>query len=133
MKKLLGILVLGLLLSSNAYAFFIKTGRENLVIVTDPPGAICELKNNKGTWSVLTPDKIKVKRSKQALKITCTKDEYKKFTRSYNLRDPKTFDYDYDLALSTGATIGSAASGDIFDLDFKTIVLNLIRSLSFSV
>ena len=105
-----------MLLSSNAYAFFIKTGRENLVIVTDPPGAICELKNNKGTWSVLTPDKIKVKRSKQALKITCTKDEYKKFTRSYNLRDPKTFDYDYDLALSTGATIGSAASGDIFDL-----------------
>ena len=37
------------------------------------------LKNNKGTWSVLTPDKIKVKRSKQALKITCTKDEYNLF------------------------------------------------------
>ena len=109
-------MVLGLLLSSNAYAFFIKTGRENLVIVTDPPEAICELKNNKGTWSVLTPGKIKVKRSKQALKITCTKDEYKKFTRSYNLKDPKTFDYDTELAVDIGATVGSAISGDIFGL-----------------
>ena len=113
MKKLLAILVLGLLLSSDAYAFIIKTGRENLAIVTDPPGAMCELKNNKGTWSVLTPGKIKVKRSKQALKITCTKDEYKKFTRSYNLHDPKTFDFN-DISWETGDAIGSAATGDIF-------------------
>jgi len=41
MKKLLGILVLGLLLiSSNAYAFLLKTGEEGLPIVTVPPGAL---------------------------------------------------------------------------------------------
>ena len=109
-------MVLCLLLSSNAYAFIIKTGRENLAIVTDPPGAMCELKKNKGTWSVLTPGKIKGKRSKQALKITCTKDEYKKFIRSYNLKDPKTFNFNDDLAWETGNTIGAAATGDIFGI-----------------
>ncbi len=85
MKRFLMILVM-LLLSSNAYAFFIKSGSERLPIITVPPGAQCELKNNKGAWSVVTPGEVKVKRSKQLLKITCVKDGYKKITKSYNLQ-----------------------------------------------
>ena len=47
MKQLLVILVLGLLLSGNAYAGLIF-GKETLPIVTKPEGANCILKNNKG-------------------------------------------------------------------------------------
>ena len=114
MKKILAVIVLGLVLSGNAYAFVIKIGSENLAIVTDPPGAMCELKNNKGIWAILTPGKMKVKRSKNSLEITCNKEGYKKFIRSYNLKDPKTFNFNDDLAWETGNTIGAAATGDIF-------------------
>ena len=108
MKKAIGIIILGLLLSTNAYAFLIKIGKEGLPIITVPPGAQCELKNNKGTWSVVTPGEVIVKRSKQPLKITCVKDGYKKFTRSYHLKDPKTklsedaIGYSSDMIYSVG-------------------------------
>ena len=53
MKKLLVIIVLGLLLSGNVNSA-ISIGSEKIVIITDQPGAHCVLTNNKGSWSVLT-------------------------------------------------------------------------------
>ncbi len=76
MKKLLGIVVLGLLLSGNAFAGLIY-GKETLPIVTKPEGANCILKNNKGEWNITTPDTVKLKLSKKKLKITCNKEGYK--------------------------------------------------------
>ena len=52
-------------------------GSDKLLIVTNPPGANCALKNNKGKWNVTTPGTIKVKISKKMLEITCSKDGYK--------------------------------------------------------
>ena len=118
MKKLLAILVLGLLLiSSNAYAFLVKTGKESLPIITVPPGAQCELKNNKGTWSVVTPGEVRVKRSKQPLKITCVKDGYKKITKSYHLKDPKEKLLSRDMTdeYSITTLAGGDPSGIILD------------------
>jgi len=117
MKKLLAILVLNLLLSTNAYAFLIKIGKEGLPIITVPPGAQCELKNNKGDWSVVTPGEVTVKRSKQPLKITCVKDGYKKLTRSYNLKDPKT-KLSEDVFGDSATIIHDVGTGDIFGAVF---------------
>ena len=82
-------MVLGLLFCGNAYAFLMKSGKEGLPIITVPPGAQCELKNNKGALSVVTPGEVIVKRSKQPLTITCIKDGYKKFNKFFALKDPK--------------------------------------------
>ena len=76
MKKLLGIVVLCLLLSGNAYAGLIY-GKETVPIVTKPEGAKCSFKNNKGEWNIITPDTIKLKLSKKKLKVICNKDGYK--------------------------------------------------------
>ena len=129
MKKLLGILVLSLLLSSNAYAFLMKSGKEGLPIITVPPGAQCELKNNKGAWSVVTPGEVKVKRSKQLLKITCVKDGYKKITKSYNLKDPKTLKFN-DLSQDTLFLASDIAEGNIFGvvLDVTGIALSVANN-----
>ena len=117
MKRFVAILVLSLLLSSNANAFFIKSGYEELPIITVPPGAQCELKNNKGAWPAVTPGEVIVKRSKQPLKITCVKDGYKKITRSYHLKDPKTKLLSRDMTdeISITKLAGGDPSGIIFD------------------
>ncbi len=129
MKKAILIIVLGLLLTSNGYAFFIKSGSERLPIITVPPGAQCELKNNKGAWSVVTPGEVKVKRSKQLLKITCVKDGYKKITKSYNLKDPKTLKFN-DLSQDTLFLASDIAVGDIFGvvLDVTGIALSVANN-----
>ena len=64
MKKLLGIVVLGLLWCniSNAALFY---GKETLPVVSKPEGANCILKNNKGSWEVKTPATVKLKLSKK--------------------------------------------------------------------
>ena len=67
-KKLLGIVVLGLLLSGNAYGIIKGAGWETLNIVSTPTNAKCKLTNNKGSWLVVTPQEIKIKRSKKNLK-----------------------------------------------------------------
>ena len=125
----LGIVVLGLLLSSNAYAFLIKSGEESLPIITVPPGAQCELRNNKGVWSVVTPGEVIVKRSKQPLKITCVKNGYKKITKSYHLKDPKKFKFN-DVSQDTLFLVTDAAVGDIFGvvLDVTGIVLSVVNN-----
>ena len=89
MKKLLGILVLSLLLSGNAYGIIKGAGWETLNIVSTPTNAECKLTNNKGSWLVVTPQEIKIKRSKKKLKITCNKIGYNESTTYYPLRDLK--------------------------------------------
>ena len=89
MKKILGIVVLGLLLSGNAYGIIKGAGWETLNIVSTPTNAECKLSNNKGSWLVVTPQEIKIKRSKKKLKITCNKIGYNESTTYYPLRDLK--------------------------------------------
>lgn len=82
MKKLVYVFVLILLLNVNAYAV-ISTGSEKLSITSFPSQAQCELTNNKGSWAVVTPGTVEVKRSKKPLNVTCVKDSFKaseKFT-----------------------------------------------------
>ena len=67
MKKLLAIIVLGLLFNFQAKAK-ISLGSEKLLITSFPSEANCELKNDKGTWNVVTPATIKIKRSKKPFK-----------------------------------------------------------------
>jgi len=92
MKKLLAIMVLGLFIltscvsgrSDNKAILF---GSEELLITTYPYGAKCQLKNDKEILNILSPERIKVKRSIEALKITCTKAGYKETTRNFYLRE----------------------------------------------
>ena len=114
MKKAIGILILGLLFCGNAYAFLITIGTEKLPIITVPPGAQCELKNNKNALSVVTPGEVIVKRSKQPLTITCIKDGYKKFNKFFALKDPK--EALSDVSYETVALISDFARGDVFGI-----------------
>ena len=119
MKKLLGILVLSLLLSSNAYALF-KFGKEILPIITVPSGAQCELKNNKGTWSVVTPGEVTVKRSKKPLTITCIKDGFRKFTKIYSLKDERSILGNDQLGSDLSGAAGTALAGDLLTAGVET-------------
>ena len=76
MKKFLAIVVLGLLWCNvvNAALFY---GKETLPVVSNPEGADCTLKNNKGSWEVKTPATVELKLSKKDLEIVCEKDGYK--------------------------------------------------------
>ena len=108
MKKLLGNVVLGLLLTSNSYAGLIY-GKETLPIVTKPEGANCSLKNNKGNWNVTTPNMIKLKLSKKELNVICYKAGYKTKEQSITVQ-PK------DSLLS------KMADHDIIGTDLETLV-----------
>ena len=107
MKKLFGIVVLGLLLSGNANAV-IAIGSEWIPIDTVPSGSRCELINNKGRWNVTTPNKVKIKRSKKPLEVICEKDGFKKTITTLYLRDPKK-------AGDVSLLIDSAVSGAVGD------------------
>ncbi len=76
-------LVTGILWCNVSYAGLIF-GKENLPIVTKPEGAECNFKNNKGKWNVTTPGIVKLKISKDNLKVICKKDGYK--TKELSLR-----------------------------------------------
>ncbi len=118
MKKLLGIVVLGLLLSGNAYAGLIY-GKETLPIITIPEGANCSLKNNKGNWNVITPDTIKLKLSKKELNVICYKAGYKTKEQSIAVK-PK------DSLLS------KMANHDIMGTDLETLVTDGIEGVIFN-
>ena len=107
MKKLFGIVVLGLLLSGNANAV-IAIGSEWIPIDTVPSGSRCELINNKGRWNITTPNKVKIKRSKKPLEVICEKDGFKKTITTLYLRDPKK-------AGDVSLLIDSAVSGAVGD------------------
>jgi hypothetical protein len=121
MKKLLGIVVLGLLFSGSADTA-ISFGSEKLLILTDQPGAHCVLTNNKGSWSVLTPGIVKVKRSKKKLNIFCNKEGYKETRTHHILRNTKEVDED-SVALNTGGTLAGVAQGDMLSAGLEALLL----------
>ena len=123
MKKLLGILVLGLVFSESADSA-ISFGSEKLLILTDQPGAHCVLTNNKGSWSVLTPGIVKVKRSKKKLNIVCNKEGYKETVTDYNLRDTSAVDAD-SATTSLSMAAGSAAAGDLLSAGIDVLITGL--------
>ena len=123
MKKLLAIVVLGLLFSESADSA-ISFGSEKLLILTDQPGAHCVLTNNKGSWSVLTPGIVKVKRSKKKLNIVCNKEGYKETVTDYNLRDTSAVDAD-SATTSLSMAAGSAAAGDLLSAGIDVLITGL--------
>ena len=106
MKKLLAIIVLGLLFNFQAKAK-ISLGSEKLLITSFPSEANCELKNDKGTWNVVTPATIKIKRSKKPLEVSCIKNDFKKV---------ETFDF------KTSKIIDSRVKDDAIDVGISTIL-----------
>ena len=106
MKKLLGIVVLGLLFCNTSYGALFY-GKETLPIVSKPDGANCILKNNKGSWEVKTPTTVKLKLSKKDLRIVCKKNGYKTKTIIIPLKDKN------DLA------DGVYDNVKVFDSDFE--------------
>ena len=118
MKKILGIVVLGLFLSGNAYAGLIY-GKETLPIITNPEGANCSLKNNKGNWNVITPDTIKLKLSKKELNVICYKAGYKTKEQSIAVK-PK------DSLLS------KMANQNIIGTDLETLVTDGVAGAIFN-
>ena len=106
MKKLLAIVVLGLLFNFQAKAK-ISLGSEKLSITSFPSEANCELKNDKGTWNVVTPATIKIKRSKKPLEVSCIKNDFKKV---------ETFDF------KTSKIIDSRVKDDAIDVGISTIL-----------
>ncbi len=65
-------------------------------------GATCSMTNDKGTWTTITPNTVKVNRSMRPLRIQCEKDGYQRaqaeaacLTREQ--RSPKAMDYVQDV------------------------------------
>ena len=123
MRKLLAIIVLGLVFSESADSA-ISFGSEKLLILTDQPGAHCVLTNNKGSWSVLTPGIVKVKRSKKKLNIVCNKEGYKETVTDYNLRDTSAVDAD-SATTNLSMAAGSAAAGDLLSAGIDVLITGL--------
>ena len=117
-RKLLAIIVLGLLFSGNVNSA-ISIGSEKIVIITDQPGAHCVLTNNKGSWSVLTPGIVKVKRSKKQLNVICNKDGYKETVTNHKLRDSSAVDENSFLGLAEAG--GWLAAGDAANAALATL------------
>lgn len=57
-------------------------GRQQVSVVTALPdgtpvtGALCDVKNDKGAWSTVTPGSVQVLQSDSPLQVTCQKDGY---------------------------------------------------------
>ena len=101
MKKLLAIVVLGLLTNLQAEAK-ISVGSEKLSITSFPSEANCVLKNDKGTWNIVTPATIKIKRSKKPLEVSCIKNDFKK-VEIFDFKTSKIIDSRVkDNAIDTG-------------------------------
>ena len=74
MKKLLAILVLGLMLVGCASTM--SGNQQNINVVTNVTGANCSLSNDKGNWSVQTPGSALITNSRLNLSARCTKPGY---------------------------------------------------------
>ena len=81
MKKLLGIVVLCLLWSVNAYS----EKQETIYVMSDPSNGECRLLNEKNDIKVNTPNKVKLTLSKEPLTISCTAPGKKLRPISYEL------------------------------------------------
>jgi hypothetical protein len=74
MKRLLGIMVLCLTLSSCASTM--SGNSQNITIASNVNGATCSLQNEKGNWSVQTPGSSVVTNSRENLTVRCQKNGY---------------------------------------------------------
>ena len=83
MKKLLGIVVLCLLWSVNAYS----EKQETIYVMSDPSNGECRLLNEKNDIKVNTPNKVKLTLSKEPLTISCTAPGKKLRPISYELNN----------------------------------------------
>lgn len=58
-------------------ASIVKGSSQNIAISTPPTtGASCTLTNPRGTWTVVSPGSVEVKRSKENIEINCKKDGF---------------------------------------------------------
>lgn len=58
-------------------ASIVKGSSQNIAITSQPAtGASCTLSNPRGTWTVVTPGSVEVKRSKENIEINCKKDGF---------------------------------------------------------
>jgi len=73
-KKILGILVLGLILSSCASTM--SGNQQPVNISSNVDGAACTLQNEKGSWSLSTPGSAVVTNSRENLSVRCQKTGY---------------------------------------------------------
>jgi hypothetical protein len=74
-KTLTAVAAASLLLSGCAS---VVRGSTESILITTPPttGASCILSNPRGNWTVVTPGVVEVKKSKQDVRVTCTKDGF---------------------------------------------------------
>lgn len=47
---------------------------QRLDVITKLPGAICDLSNDKGSWRVVTPARVRVRESAQPMNIRCERN-----------------------------------------------------------
>lgn len=74
MNKLIALVSLSFL---SACASIVEGSTQNITVDTNPQmAANCELKNERGDWSVLTPGSVGIKRSKSDLNVNCTAPGY---------------------------------------------------------
>jgi len=82
MKKLLGIIVLGLLWCNVGFAGMSET----IIIESQPYGADCTLKNDKNDLKVKTRSTVTINFSKKKLKVSCSYPGFKTQTTKLKLR-----------------------------------------------
>ena len=64
-------------ISVSGCASIIKGTTQSIAITTSPVGgANCSLHSKEGTWNVVTPGVAKVDKTKEDIRIHCTKDGY---------------------------------------------------------
>ena len=74
MKQLLGILVLGLVLTGCASTM--SGNQQPVTLSSNVTGASCILTNEKGSWSLQTPGSAVVTNSRENLSVRCEKSGY---------------------------------------------------------
>ena len=74
MKKLLGILITGLMLVGCASTM--SGNQQNITVIANIKGANCSLSNDKGNWSVQTPGSALITNSRLNLSARCIKSGY---------------------------------------------------------
>ena len=113
MKKIFLIILFNLFIFTNSYAL-VTFGSEKINITTKPSLASCKLKNDKGSWSITTPEIVKLKKSKKPLVITCSKEGYEKFKGTYSLQDvrkvPNYYLEDAAIDLLIAEPVGAIAN-----------------------
>ena len=131
MKKIFFIILFNLFIFTNSYAL-VTFGSEKINITTKPSLASCKLKNDKGSWSITTPEIVKLKKSKKPLVITCSKEGYEKFKGTYSLQDVEKVPNSYLEGVLIGDPVDATAGvilsiGTNLTRKFGTYSTHMIR------